>query len=146
MTDERDELLPREEAAWAGFSALAVAIPVEKRDLPELRDGWSPTGVLWHVGAWMERAAGKLEEMVAGTWVPEPIDLDERNAQLLEESRAVAWDEAWSRLAAARGRIRPAFAELPEVDDDARGYFVNDTIEHYAEHGADLAALTGAPS
>lgn len=144
MTDERDELLPREEEAWGEFSALAGAIPAEERDRPELRDGWSPTGVLWHVGAWMERAADKLEEMVAGTWRPEPIDLDERNARLLEESRSIAWDEAWDRLVAARGRIRRAFAELPEVDENARGYFVNDTIGHYAEHGADLAVLVGA--
>ena len=144
MTDDRDELLPLEEAAWARFAVLAAAIPEEERDRPVLRDGWSPTGVLWHVGAWMERAAGKLEEMVAGTWRPEPIDLDERNARLLEESRSVVWDEAWDRLVTARGRIRPAFAELPAVDENARGYFVNDTIEHYAEHGADLAAMVGA--
>jgi hypothetical protein len=143
MTDERADLLAREGSGWTDFADLAAGVPVEARDRPELRDGWSATGVLWHVGAWMERAAGKLEEIAAGTWEPEPVDLDERNARLLAESRDVTWDLAWERLTEARARIRPAFERVPDLDEHARGYFVNDTIEHYEEHGADLRGVGG---
>jgi DinB family protein len=140
---DRDELIAREREAWVQLSTRLEAVPAELRGRPVLRDGWSPTSVVWHVAHWVDHQAGNLE-LVAGERSPEPVDIDVidgENETLLEESRSVSWDEANARLATARGRILAAWRALPEVDDDAVERFTEDTFEHYEEHLPDLSAV-----
>lgn len=142
--DRREELRHEEEARWAELSAEIARLSPEERDRPGVMpDGWSAKDLVWHCTAWCTEAAAVLEEKRAGTFREDDHDFDdaatdERNREILEESRAMSWDRIQAGAAEARRRVHEAWMALDEIDDDAAEWFVDETLHHYAGHLEDL--------
>jgi hypothetical protein len=147
------EFLEEERDAWRPFEALA-SIPDERMDAPvEGAHGWSARDLIGHLVAWQTWALDVAKDLAVGETSPTIQRLDE-----LWESRGDGMNDdiqaAWRALPLAEVRAR-----LLSVPGDLRGYltvvpetrwvkhpehlrtFLEETIEHYADHATDLEAI-----
>jgi uncharacterized damage-inducible protein DinB len=138
---ERNELTAREAEAWASFVSLLESLPADRRETPELDDGWSVKDVLWHVAYWWDDLA---ERLTSGNY-EEDGETDARNARELERSRAMSWLDVSAGLAERRERMLAAWVAEAEPAGDPQEWFESETIEHYDEHGPQLRALATDP-
>ena len=125
---DRDELLGREDEAWAGFVDAFAAVSEDRRDVPGAVPGWSVKDLVWHCGYWADYAGDLLERMTAGQ--PAPPDQD--------------WDEVVVAAERGRDRAREALIAMPDVTDTAASEFGGETFEHYDEHAAEITAFSAA--
>jgi hypothetical protein len=95
---------------------------------------WSIADLVAHVGTWLAEAGMQLQRLAAGTYVPEEIDVDARNAEL----RAAMGDQPWgiihSQAEASRSRMLKAWYALPERTPEAQWWVAKAGPEHYSEH------------
>ena len=70
------------------------------------------------------------------------------NADIETEWRDLPLDEVRRRLREVPGELRGYLTVVPETrwvkNDDYLRYFLDETIEHYAEHEPDLRAILAA--
>jgi hypothetical protein len=150
------EFLEEERDAWRPFEALA-SIPDDRLDVPvEGAHGWSARDLIGHVVAWQEWALATARELAVGERSATKERLDEEwdrrgddiNAEIETEWRALPVEEVRNRLATVPGELRGYLTVVPETrwikNDDYLRYFLDETIEHYAEHAADLEAVLAA--
>jgi len=150
------EFLEEERDAWRPFEALA-SIPDDRLDVPvEGAHGWSARDLIGHVVAWQEWALATARELAVGerSATKERLDAewdrrgDDINAEIETEWRALPVEEVRSRLATVPGELRGYLTVVPETrwikNDDYLRYFLDETIEHYAEHASDLEAVLAA--
>jgi hypothetical protein len=138
---ERNELTAREAEAWASFVSLLESLPADRRETPELDDGWSGKDVLWHVAYWW----GDLAERIASGDYEEDDETDAINARELERSRAMTWRDVHAGLNERRQRMLAAWIAEAEPAGDPQEWFESETIEHYDEHSPQLRALVTDP-
>jgi hypothetical protein len=148
--------LEEERAAWRPFEALDQLTDAELDAPIAAAHGWSGRDVIAHVVAWLDDAIEAARELDAG-----------RGGEARERSRAVfaaRGDEinaeiqaTWSDIPIAEVRtrarsvlreLRALLASLPaarwsDSPDDVRFFHVY-TVEHYAEHVADVEAIVMA--
>jgi hypothetical protein len=134
---DRDELLAREVQAWAAFRDALERVPVERREEEGVVPGWSAHDMIWHCGYWAGWAIGQID----GTGDLDDHDdayWDGLNARIMQEARTMGWDESLERSERERERARAALMAAPELTDDVRRAFEEETVEHYEEHTAEL--------
>ena len=134
MTDVKRELLERDDAAWAEFRSLIDDFPRERIEEPGYNGDWSVKDLVAHIGSWFAEAATMLEQMRMGTYARERLDVDGLNERWFETWRNQDLGTIRAELMAARSRMLEEWDRLPEVDDEARRWFRESTVEHYAEH------------
>ncbi len=152
--------LEDEREAWAPFEALA-ALPDEalERAMPEdgPAHGWSGRDLAAHLVAWQGLALQVARELALGdaSATMDRVDAeweagggDAMNAALQAEWRALPLDEVRRRLATVPGELRGYLTVVPEtrwVKNSKRlAFFLESTLDHYAEHEAELRAILGA--
>ena len=134
MTDVKRELLEKDDAAWAGFRSLIDGLTPEQAAERGYNGDWSVKDLLAHIGSWFAEAATMLEQMRMGTYTRERLDVDGLNRRWFETWRDEDLGIIRAELMAARTRMLEEWDRLPEVDDEARRWFRESTIEHYEEH------------
>ena len=112
-----DELLEREDRAWLGFVDAFAAVPEARREDEGVVPGWSVKDLLWHCGYWTGYVADLFERAARGDDPPPDRDWEAFNAVIVEEGRAMTWDECIVRTEENRSRLRAA---VPTVADTQR--------------------------
>jgi len=152
------EFLEEEREAWRPFEALA-AVPDDRMDLPVAgAHGWSARDLIAHLVAWQGWALAVARDLAVGDSSPSIARLDalwdERgdamNDDINAEWRDLPLEEVRDRLANVPGELRGYLTVVPEarwVKHPAHlKTFSNETINHYADHLADLAAVLASPA
>lgn len=147
------EFLEEERDAWRPFEALAD-IPDERMDEPiDGAHGWSARDLIAHLVAWQGWALAVAKDLAVGQTSAASARLDalwdERgdamNDDITAEWRALPLDEVRSRLASVAGELRGHLTVVPEArwvkNPGNLKTFVDETIDHYADHAADLEAI-----
>jgi hypothetical protein len=142
MITDREDLLKREEAAWAEFVAEVRRVPEHRRGDDGVVPGWSVNDLVFHNGKWAGVAAEKLAIIRDGS-SPGEGDPDEvwqgKNQLWAAESKSMRYEEAMARALADRERARAALLALPEVTDEAASWFTEETFDHYEEHTEEIS-------
>ena len=153
------EFLEEEREAWRPFEALAD-LADDQLDVPisEAHD-WSGRDLIAHLVAWQSNALDVAKELAVGesSATKERSDReweergDDINAEIQAEWRALPMAEVRRRLREVPGELRGYLTVVPETrwikHADNLRFFVDETIDHYADHAADLEAiLDGAVS
>jgi hypothetical protein len=102
--------------------------------------------LLWHVAGWMHTCADHLEAMRERRFQDEELSaerIDEFNATLVAQARAMTTDEVWDGLVEARELLLQRLGELAVVDDAVVEELAAETYEHYEEHLPDLERFAG---
>jgi hypothetical protein len=142
MITDRDELLKREEAAWAEFVAEVGRVPEHRRSEDGVVPGWSVNDLLFHCGRWAAVATVHLDAMRTGVAADMDGDddpTDTRNARWAEESKSMSFEDAMASALADREGARQALMALPAVDDVASSWFTEETYDHYQEHTEEIS-------
>jgi hypothetical protein len=128
--------LEAEERGWYEVVELVHRLSPEERLRPGYyRDpDWSVRDVVGHLGTWLAEAATQLEQMLAGTYGGHNVDINALNATFLAAMQGQPWDVAWAQANAGRTRMRQAWADLPEPNDEAAWWIRKSAVDHYAQH------------
>ena len=136
------ELLKREEAAWAEFVAEVGRVPEHRRGEGGVVPGWSVNDLVYHNGKWAGVAAEKLARIrdtgSAGEEDPDEV-WEGKNELWAAESKSMLPQEAMARALEDRERARGALSALPEVTDEAASWFAEETFDHYQEHTEEVS-------
>lgn len=149
--------LEDEREAWRPFEALAdlsdeqLLIPVEAAH------GWSGRDLMVHLLAWLEVSLAAARELAVGESSPTiarvNADWDARGGDVVNDELHAAWaelplDEIRSRFASVPGELRGYLTVVPETrwvkHPTNLESFIDETIEHYDDHRADLDAVLAA--
>jgi len=140
---DHEELLSRELASWAAFESAFGKVSPDRLEAEGVVPGWSVKDLVWHCAYWASFAADTIEARAAGDmsdpWDHDDAYWDVENDRVANEGKAKSWDEVMSGTAAMRDRARKALAAAP--DEVAEGWFVEETIDHYDEHAAEIEAF-----
>jgi Mycothiol maleylpyruvate isomerase N-terminal domain len=142
---DRDGLLRQEAEHWATLESAIAAVPPDRVLEPGVVPGWSVRDVVWHCARWSAYVADVLEAIAAGTYVDEDQPegwFEALNQRWADEAGAVGWDAVESEMRAARERARAAFEALADPGAVGAEWFTDETVNHYAEHAAEIAAFT----
>ena len=150
------EFLEEEREAWRPYESLD-GLTDEQLDTPlEEAHGWSGRDLIGHLVAWQENALDVARELaVSETSVTKERsdrDWDERgdaiNTEIQVEWRAMPMAEVRRRLRTVPGELRGYLTVVPEArwlkHADHLRFFVDETIDHYADHAPDLEAILEA--
>lgn len=150
------EFLEEERDAWRPFEALAH-VPDERMDEPvEGAHGWSARDLIGHVVGWQAYALATARDLAVGerSATKERLDAEwEVRADAMNEDMEAAWralplDEVRRRLHEVPGELRGYLTVVPETrwikNAENLRYFLDETIDHYAEHTPDLEAILEA--
>lgn len=150
------EFLEEERDAWRPFEALAN-VPDERMDDPvDGAHGWSARDLIGHMVAWQGWALAVAKDLAVGETSASSARLDQlwdergdaMNDDIATEWRALPLEEVRSRLGSVPGDLRGHLTVVPEsrwVKHPANlRTFIDETIDHYADHAADLEAILGA--
>ncbi len=152
------EFLEEEREAWRPFEALD-GLTDEQLDSPiDAAHDWSGRDLIAHLVAWQENSLAVAKELAVGETSPskEQSDRewelrgDELNSDIQAEWRAMPMDEVRRRLREVPGDLRGYLTVVPETrwlkHADNLRFFKEETIDHYADHTADLEAILDAAS
>jgi len=150
------EFLEEEREAWRPFEALAE-VPDEQVDVPvEGAHGWSARDLMSHLAYWLEAALAVARELAIGerSATKDRLDRewDERgdaiNLEVQTAWRAMPIEEVRRRFRSVPGELRGTLTVVPEIrwlkSSDMLRYFLDETIDHDADHRADLDAILAA--
>lgn len=150
------EFLEEEREGWRPFEALDGLTDAQLDAEIEGAHGWTGRDLVSHMVAWMELATEVAKELAVG---PESLakarldaEWDARgdviNEDIRQEWRALPMDEVRRRLRTIPGELRGYLTVVPEArwikHADYLRFFLDETIDHYADHVADLEAVLGS--
>jgi hypothetical protein len=151
------EFLEEEREAWRPYEALLDLDDASLSRPVEAAHGWSGRDLMGHLLAWQEVALRVATELAVGESAPSiaalDADWDARggdlvNAELQARWAAVALDQLRTRFRSLPGELRGYLTVVPESrwikHPTNMSTFVDETINHYAEHLADLGAILAA--
>ncbi len=149
--------LEEERDAWRPFETLdtltdeQLAIPVDGAH------GWSGRDLMAHLAAWQELALAVARELAVGETSASleraDADWDARGGEVVNAEIQATWaalplDEVRRRFREVPGELRGYLTVVPETrwvkDPRHMQTFLDETIEHYAEHLDDLRAILAA--
>jgi len=149
--------LEDEREAWMPFEALATLSDDEiQRPQPDEGPlhGWSGRDLMAHLSAVQQLALEAARELAVNDASPTmdrvnaewaAIGGDVVNARITEEWRALPLEEVRRRFQSTPGELRGYLTVVPEtrwVKNTARlDFLLECTLDHYAEHEAELAAI-----
>jgi Mycothiol maleylpyruvate isomerase N-terminal domain len=150
------EFLEEERDAWRPFEALD-GLSDKRLDEPvAAAHGWSGRDLIGHLVEWQSLALEVANDLAVGPGSPvkERLDADWAkrgdavNAEIQEQWRALPLDEVRRRLRTVPGELRGYLTVVPESrwlkrSDNLR-YFLDETIDHYADHVEDLESILEA--
>lgn len=127
--------MEQEERDWGELHGLVDALPAERVEEPGyFAEGWSAKDLIAHIGSWLAEAGVVLEQIRAGTYRPEEIDIDEMNARFYEALHDIPFPVVKAQAIAARNQMLRAWGTLPEQSDEADRWISKSGPEHYEEH------------
>ena len=153
------EFLEEEREALRPFEALD-ALTDEQLDRPisDAHD-WSGRDLIGHVVGWIENGIQVAKELAVNESSPTKEHMDREwdegmgdtiNERITAEWRALPMDEVRRRFREWPGELRGYLTVVPETrwvkHADNLQFFLGETIEHYADHAADLEAILDAAS
>ena len=150
------EFLEEERELWRPYEALD-SLTDEQLDTPidEAHD-WSGRDLIAHLVAWQENVLQVAKELAVGetskTKERSDAEWEERgdaiNLDIQVEWRALPMEEVRRRLREVPGELRGYLTVVPEArwlkHSDNLRFFIDETIDHYNEHAADLEAILDA--
>jgi catechol 2,3-dioxygenase-like lactoylglutathione lyase family enzyme len=129
------DLRKAEDEGWHELHALIDSLPPGAAERPGYyEEGWSAKDLLAHIGAWLAQAGVALEQIGAGTYRPEEIDVDALNGRFLEVLRDLPFEVVRAQADASRSRMLLASATAPPGDPDAAFWIRKAGPDHYNEH------------
>jgi Mycothiol maleylpyruvate isomerase N-terminal domain len=150
------EFLEEEREAWRPFEALD-SLTDEQLEVPvEGAHGWSGRDLIGHLVAGQEVALKVATELAVGpdSAAKAAFDAewdaggDAMNDRITTEWRALPIEDVRRRLRTVPGELRGYLTVVPEArwikHSDNLRYFIDETIDHYADHGSDLDAILDA--
>jgi hypothetical protein len=149
LEDERD--------AWRPYEALTF-LTDEQLDTPvEAAHGWSGRDLMGHLVTWQLLSLDVAKELAIGERSPSheraDAEWEARGGDVANEEALAAWrakpiDEVRQEFARVAGELRGFLTVVPETrwlkNADQQRFFSEETIEHYEDHAADLAAILDA--
>jgi hypothetical protein len=150
------EFLEEEREAWRPYEALDSLTDEQLEVAIDEAHEWSGRDLIAHLVAWQENALDVARELAVNetSATKERSDRewdargDEINAEIQAEWRALPMDEVRRRLRQVPGELRGYLTVVPESrwikHADHLRFFVDETIDHYAEHASDLEAILDA--
>ena len=148
LEEERDTWRPFE--ALDGLSDEALSRPVAGAH------GWSGRDLMGHLAGGIEMCVAVARELAVGEtsatlarWDAEwAAGGDAMNDRLLREWAALPLDEVRKRFREAPGELRGTLTVVPESrwlkHPTHMESFASETVDHYPDHAADLAAILAA--
>jgi hypothetical protein len=149
LEDERD--------AWRPFEALAELTDEQLTTPVEAAHGWSGRELMVHLLIWIDTALAAAKELAVNeaspTFAAIDADWDARGGDAVNRDLHAGWadvplDEVRSRFASVPGELRGYLTVVPETrwvkHPTHLQSFIEETIEHYDEHAADLRAVLAA--
>jgi hypothetical protein len=151
------EFLEEEREAWRPYEALA-SLTDEQLDTPlDAAHGWSARDLMGHLVAWLEYGLTVAKELAVGEESPTKLQMDRDwdelsgdtiNARIHAEWRTLPIEEVRRRFHETPGELRGYLTVVPEArwvkHADNLAFFLEETIEHYADHVDDLEAILAA--
>ena len=150
------EFLEEERDGWRPFEALDGLTDAQIDAEIEGAHGWTARDLISHMVAWQESATDVAKELAVGPESATKARLDAEwaargdpiNDDIQAEWRAMPLDEVRRRLRTVPGELRGYLTVVPEArwikHADYLRFFLDETIEHYADHIADLEAALGS--
>ncbi len=149
--------LEEERDAWRPFEALD-ALPDEALERPlDAAHGWSGRDLMGHLAAYQEYALEAARELAVGESSPTirraDADWDTRGGEVINEELRGTWaalplDEVRRRFRTVPGELRGYLTVVPETrwvkHPTHMSWLVGQTLDHYADHEADLHAVLDA--
>jgi DinB superfamily len=149
-------LLEDERDAWQPFEAL-LALSDEELERPvETAHGWSGKVLMGHLIAWQLVALDVAKELAVGETSPTKARADAEwaargdalNAEIDADWAARSTGEVRDEFARVAGELRGFLTVVPEArwikNSDYQRFFLDETLDHYEEHGSDLEAILAA--
>lgn len=149
--------LEDEREAWRPFEALPELSDEELERPVEAARGWSGRDLMAHLVAWQLVALDVAKELAMAETSPTIANIDaswkERggeviNDEILAEWRARSIGDLRDEFASVAGELRGFLTVVPESrwikDATNQRTFTDETLDHYEEHRADLAAILAA--
>ncbi len=138
---DRDELLRKEEEAWAAFVSEVGRIPEHVRGLEGVVPGWSVNDLVYHAGKWAGVVVEKLDRIRAGEQLgSDPTEVwQPKNDMWAAKSKSLSYEDAMTDALRERERAREALLAMDDVGHEAASWFKEETFDHYAEHAEEIA-------
>jgi hypothetical protein len=150
------EFLEEERELWRPYEALD-GLTDEQLDTPiDEAHEWSGRDLISHLVAWQANCLAIAKELAVGehsaTKERSDKEWDERgdaiNLDIQVEWRALPIEEVRRRFHEIPGELRGYLTVVPESrwlkHADNLRFFIDETIDHYTEHTADLEAILDA--
>jgi Mycothiol maleylpyruvate isomerase N-terminal domain len=129
------ELLAEEDRLWSAIHEQIDSLPADEIDAPGyFVEGWSAKDLVGHIGSWLAEAGVVLEQIRAGTYRPDEIDIDRMNQVFYESLHDVAFTDVRAQAFAARNRMLRAWRSLPQRSPEADRWISKAGPEHYGQH------------
>jgi hypothetical protein len=148
--------LEDEREAFRPFERLVRLSPAQL-EVPVVGPGrWSGRDLMAHITYWLEHALEVARELAVAERssayergeVEWAAGGDALNARVIAEWRVLPLDEVIRRFTAVPGELRGHLTVVPEArwlkSADLQRFFASETLDHYADHEADLAAILAA--
>lgn len=125
-----------EAARWARIMALVGLLTPEERLAPGyFRDpDWTVKDLIAHLGGWHAEARSELLNIATRMYEDHDVDIDRRNAEVLDAQRGDPWELVLSRATAARAWMLEAWFGLSGRSPTADRWIRKAGAEHYGEH------------
>jgi hypothetical protein len=148
LEDERD--------GWRAYEGLADLTDTQLDAVIQGVHGWNARDLIAHMVAWQEVALAVAKDLAVNERSPtkEQADADWAargdviNDEINAAWRALSPEEVRRRLRTAAGELRGYLTVVPETrwvkNGDILKFFLNETVDHYADHMDDLAAVLAA--
>ncbi|HEX2754785.1 MAG TPA: hypothetical protein VHM48_04945 [Candidatus Limnocylindrales bacterium] len=149
LEDERD--------AWRPYETLTMLTDEELERAVEGAHGWSGRDLMGHLLTWqllsldVARELAMSEQSISRQQAE--ADWEERGGDVVNAEAEAAWrtktiGEVRQEFARVAGELRGYLTVVPETrwlkNAEQQRFFYEETIEHYADHEADLAAILAA--
>ena len=146
--------LEDEREAWLPYEALGALSDEDFARPLEMAHGWSARDLAIHLTDCQAHALEVARELAvsdhSAAWERGEREWEEKggdvvNAEALEAARDLTDAEVRARLTDLPGELRGYLTVVPESrwvkNATYREFFLGETLDHYADHEADLAAI-----
>ena len=149
LEDERD--------AWRPYEALSQLSDEELERPVAGAHGWSGRDLMGHLLTWQLLSLDVAKELAVGeqsvSRTRAEADWEQRGGDVVNAEAEAGWrsrpiEEVRQEFAQVAGELRGYLTVVPETrwlkNSEQQRFFYEETIEHYEDHAADLAAILAA--
>jgi hypothetical protein len=149
--------LEDEREAWRPFEMLSQLTDEELERPVEAAHGWAGRDLMGHLVTWQLLALDVAKELAVGERSPSheraDADWEARGGDVVNEEAQAGWraksiDDVRQAFASVAGELRGYLTVVPEIrwvkHPTHLRSFLEETMEHYDDHRADLDAILAA--